>query len=274
MQSRFVDNILKKHSFTHLSSKYNIFGININAITYNEATEKIIQGIHQGQNHIVTYLPVHGLILACRDRNLGTIINSFDIVAPDGQPVRYALKILHGVALPDRVYGPEHMLRLCNHASEEKISIYLYGSKSHVVNNLKIRLQTMFPNLVIAGYESPPFRDLTPQEDEAVVRRINASGAKLVFIGLGCPSQDHFAFKHRNEINSTMLCVGAAFDFHAGNKKMAPKWMQKYALEWSFRLFQEPKRLWQRYFITNSIFLYKIFSAWLKGTVNNSNILK
>jgi len=111
----------------------------------------------------------------------------------------------------------------------------------------------------VAGVESPPFRPLTSEEDKAVVERINKNGAGLVFIGLGCPKQDIFAYEHRHNIKGVQICVGAAFDFLAGEKKMAPVWMQRNALEWLFRLFQEPKRLWKRYFFTNSIFIWYLF---------------
>jgi N-acetylglucosaminyldiphosphoundecaprenol N-acetyl-beta-D-mannosaminyltransferase len=120
-----------------------------------------------------------------------------------------------------------------------------------------------FPRLRIAGAEAPPFRRLTPEEDEAMVQRINASGAGLVFIGLGCPKQDHFAADHMDHIQAVQVCVGAAFDFHAGNKRTAPAWMQRRGLEWLFRLFQEPRRLWKRYLVTNTLFLVKLARQWL-----------
>jgi N-acetylglucosaminyldiphosphoundecaprenol N-acetyl-beta-D-mannosaminyltransferase len=121
----------------------------------------------------------------------------------------------------------------------------------------------MFPGLIIVGAEAPPFRALTPEEDEQMVERINASGAGLLFIGLGCPKQDHFAADHAGRIQAVQLCVGAAFDFHAGNKRTAPAWMQRRGLEWMFRLCQEPRRLWKRYLVTNTLFLYKLCRQWL-----------
>ncbi len=186
-----------------------------------------------------------------------------DMITPDGQPVRWALNLLHGTKLKDRVYGPELMLRLCHRAADEGVPIYLYGGSPPVVETLRSNLQRLCPSLVVAGYESPPFRSLTPEEDRDVIDRINNSGARLCFIGLGCPKQDIFAYQHRETINAVQICVGAAFDFHAGAKSTAPEWLQRNGLEWLFRLVQEPRRLWRRYLKTNSIYLAKLLVATL-----------
>ena len=238
--------------------KYNIFGVNVSATTYEEALNMIISAAKKNIPAIVTHLPVHGLVFASRDLSLQAKINCFNIVAPDGQPVRLALKVLFNKKLPDRVYGPELMIRLCRHAAESGIGIYLFGSHPYVVDKLKGSLIEEFSSLRVVGFESPPFRPLTPEEDKAVVERINDSEAGMVFIGLGCPKQDLFAYEHRHNIKGVQICVGAAFDFLSGNKKMAPLWMQRISLEWLFRLLQEPRRLWGRYLVTNTIFLSKM----------------
>jgi len=235
--------------------KYSLFGVNISATSYEDAADAIILAAQRGQSAIINHLPVHGLVLASRNPNFQAIINSFDIVAPDGQPVRWALKQLCGISLSDRVYGPENMLRLCDRSAQTDLPVYLYGSYPEVLERLSRNLRQKFPRLRIAGCESPPFRPLTPEEDQAVINRINASGAGLIFLGLGCPRQDIFAYEHRQSIRGIQVCVGAAFDFHAGNKRMAPGWLQTSGLEWLFRLSQEPGRLWQRYLWTNSVFL-------------------
>lgn len=207
-------------------NKFNLFGVEVSATTYDQAAEIIIRATCAGTRAIVTHMPVHGLILAERDADFRGKTNTFDIVAPDGHPVRWALNHFHEQSLPDRVYGPELMLRLCRLAEESDVAIYLYGSQPHVIQSLQRRLTQKFPSLTVAGAESPPFRALSPDEDSAVVQRINSSGAGIVFIGLGCPLQDHFAYDHRDTINAVQVCVGAAFDFHAGNKRMAPAWAQ------------------------------------------------
>jgi exopolysaccharide biosynthesis WecB/TagA/CpsF family protein len=141
------------------------------------------------------------------------------------------------------------------------VPVYLYGGTPDTVKKLRENLRAQFEGLQIAGCESPPFRPLTAEEDEDVVRRINDSGAGVVFIGLGCPKQDEFAYAHRTRIRAVQVCVGAAFDFHAGVKSMAPAWMQRFGLEWFYRLIQEPRRLWRRYLVTNTIFLAKLGCA-------------
>ncbi|WP_166824807.1 WecB/TagA/CpsF family glycosyltransferase [Thalassoroseus pseudoceratinae] len=238
--------------------KRTIFGVQISETTYDDAVRATI---HAAQHHIpsvVSCHAVHALMTFSNDPELREIANSFDMITPDGQPVRWALNLLHGAGLKDRVYGPELTLRLCEAAAEHKVLVYLYGGSPDVAAKLPERLKALFPELEIAGYESPPYRELTDAELEDVAERINASKAGLVFIGLGCPKQDIFAHRIRKHLNAVQVCVGAAFDFHAGVKETAPSWMQKLGLEWLFRLVKEPKRLWRRYLVTNTQYLAKL----------------
>jgi N-acetylglucosaminyldiphosphoundecaprenol N-acetyl-beta-D-mannosaminyltransferase len=235
--------------------KNDIFGVLVSATRYAEVVEKVIAAARTGQSALVDFMPVHGLIPAVQDPKHLARLNQFQIVAPDGQPVRWALNYFYGAGLTDRVYGPELTWRLCRAAAEANIGIYLFGSTPEVLEKLQAKLLTAFPDLHIAGAESPPFRPLTPEEDRAAIDRINASGAGLLFLGTGSPRQEVFAFEHRDSIRAVQLCVGAAFDFHAGTKKIAPEWMQKRGLEWLFRLTQEPGRLWKRYLVMNSTYV-------------------
>lgn len=241
-----------------LPPKHNLFGVGISQTCYEESAAVIMQAARERTPMLVDHMPVHGLMEACQNPALNEKIQHFDIVAPDGQPVRWALNRFYKAGLADRVYGPELMLRLCRHAERDGVSVYLYGSQPLVLKQLERNLLHQFPKLRIAGAESPPFRVLTPQEDREAIERINRSGAGLIFLGLGCPKQEHFAYDHRDRINGVQLCVGAAFDFHAGCKKMAPAWMQRHGLEWAFRLMTEPGRLWKRYLWTNSLFIAKL----------------
>ena len=235
--------------------KHNVLGVEISAITYDDALVFVTRAAINRTSACMTHLAVHGLIEGNRNAHYRRVINDFDIVAPDGQPVRYALSILHNVVLPDRCYGPEFMIRLCKRSEEENIGVYLYGSEPHVVQSLSEKLIARFPKLKIVGWEPSIFRPLSQIEDEELINRVNNSGAGIVFIGLGCPLQEQFALDHKGRMKAVKICVGAAFDFHAGNKKMAPVWMQRNSLEWFYRLLQEPRRLWKRYLVTNSIFL-------------------
>ncbi len=207
---------------------------------------------------MVSFHAVHAIVTSSRDRDLLRKVNDFDLIAPDGQPVRWALNRLYNVGLPDRVCGPELMLRLCDRAALEGIPIYLYGSSPEVIEALCRNLTQKFEGLIIAGAESPPFRKLTdrgrrgngpPHQRERRRNRLHRTG---------CPKQDHFAADHRDRIRGVQVCVGAAFDFHAGVKKPAPVWMQRRGLEWVYRLVQEPRRLWRRYLVTNTLFMQKV----------------
>lgn len=243
---------------TTLPDKYNLLGVGVSSTDYQEVSDAVIAYAMDNRPAIVTALPVHGIVTASMDKVLQSQINSFEMVVPDGQPVRWALNFLYGLQLKERVYGPELMLRLCQKAAEKGISVYFYGSHPHVVDALCKNIQTQYPKLHIAGSESPPFRTLTEEEDREVVKKINSSGAGIVFLGLGCPKQDRFAYTHRKHLKGVMICTGAAFDFHSGNKKMAPSWMQKRGLEWLYRLCQEPRRLGTRYLFTNTLFVCKL----------------
>ena len=236
-------------------TKFDVLGVEVSATRYDDVVRLCIAAAKRGEAALATFLPVHGIVTAALDPAYRYRINDFQIVAPDGQPVRWALNLLHRAKLDDRVYGPELMMRLCGRAAEEGISIYLYGSTPAVLEALQAKLKDNYPTLKIAGAESPPFRALTVEETDAAIDRMNQSGAGLVFIGLGLPRQDVFAHTHRHRIKAVQLCVGAAFDFHAGNKRMAPPWMQQRGLEWLFRLTQEPGRLWKRYLVTNTAFV-------------------
>ena len=239
-------------------TKYRLFDVEVSAITYDQAVDTVACAIQAGISGTVTHLAVHGLITACNDIGLREKLNSFSIVAPDGQPIRMALNLLFNTKLPSNVRGSELMLRLCKLAAQKKTGVYLYGSHPHIVNRLRDNLVRKFPSLQVVGNEPSIFRPLTSDEDEALVTRINKSGARLVFWGLGCPLQEIFAYEHQKKINAVQICVGAAFDFLSENKRMAPEWTQQYGLEWLYRLLQEPRRLSKRYFLTNSIFLIKL----------------
>jgi len=239
--------------------KVDLLGVQVSVTNYEEATDMVIEAARQREPALVACQAVHAVVTASCDPDLRDKLNGFDLVTPDGQPVRWAMNLLHGVGLVDRVYGPELMLHLCRSAADNAVSVYLYGGSPEVIELLRERLPRLCPGLRIAGAESPPFRALSSTEDQATVERINTSGAGLLFLGLGCPKQDLFAHAHRESIRAVQVCVGAAFDFHAGVKPMAPAWMQRRGLEWLFRLAHEPRRLWKRYLVTNTIFLAKLF---------------
>lgn len=253
-------------------TKLDLFGLGITPTTYEEAVSLIVGAGKLHQPALVACQAVHAVVTACDDPVLLERVNAFDLVTPDGQPVRWALNWLHGAGLTERVYGPELTMRVCRAAARQGVGIYLYGGTPAVLDLLKERLEAECPGLCIAGAEAPPFRPLSEEEDAAVVERINTSGAGIVFIGLGCPKQDHFAYEHRNRINAVQVCVGAAFDFHAGVKPMAPAWMQRRGLEWLFRLACEPRRLARRYLSTNTRFVCKLTAAMARKITRKKSV--
>ena len=265
MTAPFVTCESEQHEATEIRwpRKHDLFGVGVAASSYDEIADVVSRSALARVPAIISLHAVHAIVESIIDPKLMEKVNRFDSVLPDGQPVRWALNNLYRVGLKERVYGPELMLRLCSRAAQGGIPIYLYGSTQEVIDLLQERLLAQFPGLEIAGAESPPFRQLTPEEDAEMVRRINGSGAGILFIGLGCPKQDHFAADHADRIEAVQVCVGAAFEFHAGTKSMAPAWMQRNGLEWVYRLTREPRRLWKRYLYTNSVFV----AHWAKAAI-------
>lgn len=249
--------------------KFDLFGVSVSATTYTSAADSIINAARRRKGGLVTALAVHGVIEASVNPNLNSVVNSYDMVTPDGQPVRIALNALHHSKLASRVAGPDLMLLLCERCEATGMPIYLYGSTQFVVDTLRDRLVHRFPYLKVVGCEPSLFRPITPQESQELADRINASGAGIVFIGLGCPLQEKFAHQHRHMFRPVQFCVGAAFDFHAGLKRRAPQWMRDFWLEWFFRMMQEPGRLWKRYLTTNTLFIVKFIQQWLRRPDNS-----
>jgi exopolysaccharide biosynthesis WecB/TagA/CpsF family protein len=235
--------------------KWNILGILVDAVDYEAATERILEAARERRQFSASALAVHGIMSGVQDLSCRHRLNQLDMVAPDGQPVRWALRWLHQIRLPDRVYGPKLMLEVCAQASVEDLPIYLFGSRPEVLEELSRNLLARFPSLVIAGTQPSRFRRLEAQEQRATVAGIRASGARIVFVGLGCPRQEVWVYENRANLQMPLIAVGAAFDFHAGTLPQAPEWLQSAGLEWLFRLIREPKRLWRRYMLLNPQYL-------------------
>lgn len=236
--------------------KRSVLGVNVNVVDYEAAVAQIITAAQLRRPLAVSALAVHGVMTGALDPTHMFRLNRFDLTTPDGQPVRWALKALHGESLPDRVYGPNLTKLVCQAAAQHDLSIYLYGSRTEVLEAWMDNLRSELPTLRIAGYEPSKFRMLDTAEAAAVDHRIAQSGADIVMVGLGCPRQEIFVFEHVDAVRRPMLAVGAAFDFHAGLLRQAPRWMQDLGLEWLFRLLMEPRRLWKRYAIYNPLFAW------------------
>jgi N-acetylglucosaminyldiphosphoundecaprenol N-acetyl-beta-D-mannosaminyltransferase len=240
---------------TIAGQKRPIFGIGVTATDYARATAAVIAAAEQRRSFGLTALATHGLMIATEDPDFARVISSLDVVTPDGQPVRWALNRYHAAGLEDRVYGPDLTWMVCGQAAARGIGVYLFGSTPETCEAFARNLRAAFPDIVIAGVQPDRFRDATPEEDAEDVARMNDSGAGIVLVGRGCPRQERWVADHLGKVHAAMLAVGAAFDYHAGTLAKPPPWMQRYSLEWLFRLSQDPRRLWRRYVRYNSKFL-------------------
>jgi N-acetylglucosaminyldiphosphoundecaprenol N-acetyl-beta-D-mannosaminyltransferase len=236
--------------------RVNILGVGVNAINMDQALAAIEWWIARHDAHYVCITNIHGVIESQRDQGLRRIHNTAGLVTPDGMPLVW-LSRLRGWTHVERVYGPDLLLALCERSVKMGYRHFFYGGDEHVPDRLAANLQQRFPGLRVEGAYSPPFRPLTDEEDEAIVKRINSARPDIVWVGLSTPKQEQWMAKHVGRLKASVLIgVGAAFDFHAGLKRQAPRWMQRNGLEWLFRLATEPRRLWRRYATTIPSFLW------------------
>jgi len=233
----------------------NVLGVKVSAITIPMALDTIDYWIRHKQQHYVTITGVHGVIESQKDAFIRDIHNQAGMVTPDGMPMVW-MNHWQGNKHVSRVYGPDLMLAVCEASKEKGYKHFFYGGADGVPELLKQKLTERFPHLQVVGTYSPPFRPLTPEEDEAICKMITDSGADIVWVGLSTPKQEKWMHAHLGRFAApVMVGVGAAFDFHAGLKKQAPHWMQKRGLEWFYRLVSEPRRLGKRYLINNPKFI-------------------
>jgi N-acetylglucosaminyldiphosphoundecaprenol N-acetyl-beta-D-mannosaminyltransferase len=244
--------------------KQTILGVNIDAVNYEYCIKAVISAAQEERPCSVSALAVHGVMTGALDLVHNRRLNGLDLVVPDGQPVRWALRLLHGIQLPDRVYGPTLTLEILQAAAANGLPVFFYGSKAQTLERLLSNLRSKYPCLVIAGALPSQFRRLTSDERLSLAEEIKTSGAKLVFVGLGCPRQETWAYEYSSILNMPIIAVGAAFDFHAGTVRQAPRHFQRLGLEWLFRLIQEPRRLWKRYLFFNTLYVYNIFLQWTR----------
>ncbi len=240
----------------HLMPSEDVAGTRIHMVDYDQTIALIKDSIEKRViGRYICACPVHPIMVSRRDHELKKALNKSWLTVPDGMPVVWAARMLGG-SIIDRVYGPNLMLQICETAEMFGFSVFLYGGKPQTLRKLKRSLLERFPHLKIAGAYSPPFRSLSPEEEEAIITMINTASPDILFVGLGAPKQEKWMAKHcRKAKVNVMVGVGAAFDFLSGEKKQAPKWMQTRGLEWLFRLLSEPTRLWARYAVYNPLFV-------------------
>ncbi len=235
----------------------------VDSLDWDGALNTITEWGARKESRYVSICNVHVVVSAWEDPNLCKALFNADMVTPDGMPLVWHMR-RKGFRSQNRIDGPSLMSRYCALAERLGQSIYLFGSTEETLKRLSAKINSVHPRIGIAGASSPPFRPLSAEEDRICVDQINKSAASVVFVGLGCPKQELWMAEHKGRVHAVMIGVGVAFDFFAGNQKRAPEWMQRLGLEWFYRLAFEPRRLWKRYLVTNTLFLSYSFSQIIR----------
>ncbi len=240
--------------------RFELFGVRFCISRIEEAVHHVIEHLDNLKGEYICFSNVHTTVMARENKEYADVLNAAAYVFPDGSPIA-GLEMKKGYQGVERVAGPDFMENMFRDTQYTGISHYFYGSTEETIASLKEKIAKKYPGLDVRGFYSPPFRTLTPEEDAEDVARINESGADIVWIGLGAPKQEKWMNAHRGRINAVMMGVGAGFDFHAGTIQRAPKWMRRIGMEWLYRLFKDPVRLYKRYIATNiKFFWYLMFS--------------
>ena len=237
---------------------------------YKQFIDEIIDSKIERRSEYVCLANVHMLCEAKRDKKFLEVINNAGIVTPDGVPLIWGLRLLYGIR-QKRIAGMDLFPDLLQTAVTNHLPVYFYGSDHETLHATEIYLEELFPDLIIAGMYSPPFRIQTKEEEIEIVDKINASGARLIFVVLGCPKQEKWMAGMKGKINGVMIGVGGALSVMIGKQSRAPKWMQQSGLEWLFRLACEPRRLFKRYAVTNSFFIYILLKEFIRNKIFGSH---
>jgi N-acetylglucosaminyldiphosphoundecaprenol N-acetyl-beta-D-mannosaminyltransferase len=232
-----------------------IVSIEVSSLDYERGAAFVVDRLRKDLGGYVCLANVHMVMEAHDDPRFAEVVNGAQLVASDGMPLVW---MLHALGHPNarRVYGPTFTLHLCEAAEREGLPIALYGGTDDSLAAFRRFLQENYPRLEVACAIAPPFRPLTDEEDREFTTRIRTSGARMVFVGIGCPKQERWMAEHADRIPEAMMFgVGAAFDFHSGRVSQAPRLLQQFGLEWAYRLVMEPRRLWRRYAVHNPRFV-------------------
>lgn len=233
----------------------NVLGVGVSAVSMSMALEVIDGWLLSNEARYVCVTGVHGIMESYRHEAVRDIHNAAGLVVPDGMPLVWLSRI-KGFRHVTRVYGPDLMLAVCKRSVQHGYRHFLYGGAPGIAERLASRLQARLPGLKVAGVYSPPFRPLEPAEDEQIVETINSARPDIVWVGVSTPKQEKWMAEHVGRLHARVLIgVGAAFDFHSGVKRQAPRWVMRSGLEWMYRLIQEPRRLGPRYLVNNPLFV-------------------
>lgn len=246
----------------HEFKRSSVLSLNFSLGSYHQIQESIIDAAKRGESRTVCLANVHMAVEASNDPAFARIVNDADYVTTDGVPLTWGLRLLYGIR-QERVAGFDLLSDLVRRAAEEQLPIFFYGSTTDMLDVVVAKCHELYPAIQIAGTLSPPFRALTDSEQEEVISQINLSGARLVFVALGCPKQERWIGQMRGRIQAVLLGVGGALPILAGTQGRSPGWMQRAGLEWTYRLAMEPRRLFKRYAITNSLFIIRLTRQFL-----------
>ncbi len=232
-------------------SRHNILGVLVTAATYRSATGAVIRKAQAGSPFGVSALAVHGVMTGALNKNQRALLNHLDLLVPDGQPVRWAMNLLYRTRLNSQVRGTALTLHILKAAAQERLPVGFYGGRRDVLERIGERLRREFPDLKVAGMWPSRFDAGGAAACDSVAEMLSASGARIVFVGIGCPRQEIFVAAMRDRVAAPLVAVGAAFDYLAGGLKDPPLVIQRWGLEWLWRLALEPRRLWRRYVLLN-----------------------
>lgn len=242
--------------------KVDLLGCQISTASYQQILEQILDLALYGHSSYICFANVHMLMEADRTPDFQRVVNSADLVCPDGKPLSVLMRMQYGIQ-QERACGMDLFPDILQEAAARGLGVFFYGSTDELLEQVCSKAKEEYPGLELAGAYAPPFRPLTEQEDTEVIDMINASGAKLVFVSLGCPKQENWMHAHQGKIQACMLGLGQAFRTYAGVEKRLPKWARNLSLEWLYRLCLEPRRLWKRYLLGNSWFLFAVLKRTL-----------
>lgn len=256
-----------------MSEKLRIISLNIDHLSFRECLDMVIGWGKERKPSYVCFANVHMVIEAYKSAEFAEQVNGASLVVTDGKPLTAACYSLYRKR-QERISGMDFMPAVLEAAGKEGLTIFLYGSSSDVLGGLSAEIMRRYPAIRLGGMISPPFRPLSPEETDADIEAINRSGAQLLLVSLGCPKQERWMADNYRKISAVCLGVGGAFPVMAGLQRRAPRWMQRWGLEWLYRLMLEPKRMFPRYLKTNSLFIYLMGVERLKHKRKGSLTIK
>lgn len=234
------------------------------AISYQEVYNLILEYLKQDKSNYVTVNNVHTVVEAAKNKDYARIINKSLIALPDGRPLSIIANI-KGFKDVVRIFGPTFFEKTIDWGQKENLKHFFFGSNNNTIEKISKVIKSKYPNAIISGMISPPFREFTEKENDLFINQMNNSGADLIWVSLGAPKQEMWIYNNYHKLNKgIMIGIGAGFNYLAGDLKHAPHWMKNLSLEWLYRFMQEPKRLWRRYLITNSQFIIFVLMDFLK----------